>query len=1310
MASNHVSSGPALECQQTELKHDSLSPGPQCQENVTQADRTVTTSNELDFLFSPMFDELLNGSSQVVSKSFAVTTADAPNQRQQQNTTPLNNQTTPDRTCQVLTQVPTVASTENMNQAEMVEEYAQVENDEFINLFCTPVQDRGETSSRHVDSSNMHTFYQHHPSEHRWTKDHPLEQVIGNPSQSVRTRRQLESDGKMCMFTLTMSRTEPKNIKEVMTDSAWIESMQEELYQFDQLDVWELVDRPLCTNVINMKWLWKNKCDEENTVIRKKSRLVAKGYTQKEGVDFKESFAPVARLEDVRLFIAYATHKSFIVYQMDVKTAFLYGPLKEEVYVNQPDGFVDPYHSDKVYHLKKALYGLKQALRAWYDELSNFLESKGFSKGSIDLKLFITKHRGDILLVQIYVDDIIFGSTNPNLSKRLEKLMHNKFEMSMMRELKFFLGIHIHQSPRGIFINQAKYAQEILIKHGMASCDSVGTPMATKHLDADLSGTLVNQTKYYSIVGALMYLTANRPDIMHATCYCARYQAKPTKKHLTAVKRIFWYLNDTIHMELWYPKDTGFKLTTFLDSDHAGCLDSRKSTYGGIQFLGGDKFVSWSSKKQDCTLMSSAEAENVSLSAQPSPSRTIQSSIRVPSTSTSDITSLKKSEDGNPTRANVKQVLGRIIFIPKLDLSNSSLEEFQQSEFEGYRHKTSKSVSKDISNEVKESLDASLFKELVSDDKLEKKTIFPTVTKIEFVRPKQQEKPVRNQLNMLKCTGHNANYNYHQRERVVSGNNYTRVNYNNSTRRTYPNAHRNMAPRAFLLKTGLRPLNNARPVNTAHPKTIVYSARPMSCFSKSAESTDMLPLMEEPNEEKLLVKELLKLNRVLVVKPHNKTLYELFRGRTSALSFMRSFGCHVTILNTLDHLGKFDRKSDDGFFIRYSLNSDGPKWLFNIDALTKSMNYVPVVAGANSNDFVGVQKRRMTKTISKQGFISAVYEGKTHKDLHTCMFACFLSQEEPKKVWTLVDLLYGKRAIGTKWIYINKKDERGIVVRNKARLVAHGHTQDEGIDYDEVFAPVARIEAIRLLLAYALFKDFVVYQMDVKSAILYGKIKEEVYVCQPPGFEDPKFLDKVYKVEKALYGLHQAPRAWKELCTEFEKMMHKKFQMSSIRELTFFLGPQVTQKDDGVFISQEKQEIHHIGCQILGSILNSWKCKKKTVVANSTTKAEYVDAASCCSRLYTNDDDVGYIETATARTLDNEEIEITASIDGKVKIVTEASVRRHFKLAESNGINSFPTTDIFEQLSLMGDFLRPLRILLEQIISAIKGYRGGSGI
>nr|GEX23770.1 retrovirus-related Pol polyprotein from transposon TNT 1-94 [Tanacetum cinerariifolium] len=239
------------------------------------------------------------------------------------------------------------------------------------------------------------------------------------------------------------------------------------------LQVWELVDKPFGKTVIRLKWLWKNKKDEDQTVIRNKAGLVAKGYAQEEGIDFEESFAPITRLKVVRIFIAYAAHKSFPIYQMDVKTAFLNGPLKEEVYVAQPDGFVDPDHPEKVYHLRKALFGSKQAPRAWYDKPSKFLTSKGFTKGTIDHTLFTIRYGEDILLVQIYVDDIIFGSTNPKYTKRFEKLMHSRFEMSLMGEMKFFLGLQIHQSSRGIFINQAKYGLDILHKHGMEKGQSI---------------------------------------------------------------------------------------------------------------------------------------------------------------------------------------------------------------------------------------------------------------------------------------------------------------------------------------------------------------------------------------------------------------------------------------------------------------------------------------------------------------------------------------------------------------------------------------------------------------------------------------------------------------------------------------------------------------------------------------------------------------------------------------------------------------------------------------------------------------------
>ncbi|GKC36133.1 retrovirus-related pol polyprotein from transposon TNT 1-94 [Tanacetum coccineum] len=271
--------------------------------------------------------------------------------------------------------------------------------------------------------------------------------------------------------------------------------------------------------------IWRNKLDAEGTVIRNKYRLVAKGYRQEEGIDFEESFAPLARLESVRMFLAYAAHKGFTIYQMDVKTAFLNGDLREEVYASQPPGFKDPEKLNHGYRLKKALYDLKQALQAWYDKLSSFLIANHFTKGNVDLTLFIRNETGDdILIVQIYVDDIIFGSTDPIFSNSFAKLMKSNFQMSMMVELKFFLGLQVHQSPSGIFINQSKHAFEVLKKFGMEGCDTVGTPLSPSKLDADPQGIPIDPTKYRSLIGPLMYLCASRPDIVFAM-----YLSRPTE-------------------------------------------------------------------------------------------------------------------------------------------------------------------------------------------------------------------------------------------------------------------------------------------------------------------------------------------------------------------------------------------------------------------------------------------------------------------------------------------------------------------------------------------------------------------------------------------------------------------------------------------------------------------------------------------------------------------------------------------------------------------------------------------------------------
>ncbi|KAK9035730.1 hypothetical protein V6N11_077761 [Hibiscus sabdariffa] len=317
-------------------------------------------------------------------------------------------------------------------------------------------------------------------------------------------------------------------------------------------------------------------------------------------------------MEAIRMLLAFACHHEFKLFQMDVKSAFLNGFINEEVYVEQPPGFEDPKFSNHVFKLSKALYGLKQAPRAWYERLSTFLVEKGFSKGKVDTTLFIKNDGKDILVVQIYVDDIIFSSTNELLCQDFAKLMQGEFEMSMMGELSFFLGLQIKQRKDGIFINQAKYIKEKLKKFGFENVKPQATPMSSSiKLDKDEKGKCVDSKLYRSMIGSLLYLTASRPDIMFSVCLCARFQANPKESHLKAIKRIFRYLQDTPSLGLWYARDSTFDLHAYSDADYGGCKVDRKSTSGTCQFLG-NMLISWFSKKQNSVALSTTEAEYIS--------------------------------------------------------------------------------------------------------------------------------------------------------------------------------------------------------------------------------------------------------------------------------------------------------------------------------------------------------------------------------------------------------------------------------------------------------------------------------------------------------------------------------------------------------------------------------------------------------------------------------------------------------------------------------------------------------------------------
>jgi hypothetical protein len=303
-------------------------------------------------------------------------------------------------------------------------------------------------------------------------------------------------------------------------------------------------------------------------VTRNKARLVAKGYSQVEGLDFGETYAPVARLESIHILLAYDTYYGFKLYQMDVKSAFLNGPIKEEVYVEQPLGFEDSEYPNHVYKLSKALYGIKQAPRAWYECLRDFLISNDFKVRKADPTLYTKTIANDLFVCQIYVDDIIFGSTNKSTCEEFSRIMIQKIEMSMMGELKYFLGFQVKQLQEGTFISQTKYIQDILNKFGMKDAKPIKTPMGTNgHLDLDTGGKSVDQKVYRSMIGSLLYLCASRSDIMLFVCMCARFQADPNEVHLRAVKRIMRYLVYTPKFGLWYPKGSTFDLIGYSDAN-----------------------------------------------------------------------------------------------------------------------------------------------------------------------------------------------------------------------------------------------------------------------------------------------------------------------------------------------------------------------------------------------------------------------------------------------------------------------------------------------------------------------------------------------------------------------------------------------------------------------------------------------------------------------------------------------------------------------------------------------------------------------
>ncbi|KAL5769820.1 hypothetical protein ACOSP7_013974 [Xanthoceras sorbifolium] len=402
---------------------------------------------------------------------------------------------------------------------------------------------------------------------------------------------------------------EPETFEEASQSSKWMTAMKEEIAALEQNQTWELVPKPRDVKPISCKWVYKIKCRPDGSIERYKARLVARGFSQQYGLDYDETFSPVAKLTTVRVLLALAANKNWNLWQMDVKNAFLHGELDREIYMIQPMGFQNEGHPEYVCKLRKALYGLKQAPRAWYGKIAEFLTRSGYLVTSADSSLFAKAKGGKIAIVLVYVDDLIITGDDVEEICRTKENLSVRFQMKELGQLKHFLGLEVDQTLEGIFLCQQKYAKDLLKKFGMLECKPISTPMEPNaKMCAHEGKDLEDASMFRQLVGSLIYLTLTRPDISYAVGVMSRYMQNPKKSHLEAVRRILRYVKSTIDYGLMYKKGGNCKLVGYCDADYAGDHDTRRSTTG-YMFTLGSGTISWCSKRQPTVSLSTTEAE-----------------------------------------------------------------------------------------------------------------------------------------------------------------------------------------------------------------------------------------------------------------------------------------------------------------------------------------------------------------------------------------------------------------------------------------------------------------------------------------------------------------------------------------------------------------------------------------------------------------------------------------------------------------------------------------------------------------------------
>ncbi|GJX58006.1 retrotransposon protein, putative, ty1-copia subclass [Tanacetum coccineum] len=978
MASEQFSSGPGPKL----LTPGTISSG--LVQNIPSSTLYVPpTKNDWEILFQPMFDEYLNPPPCVDHQVPAFISPELAISINTPSSTIIDQDAPSISISQINQETSSPVIPLGVEEADHDIEVAHMDNNPYVD-FLIPEPSFEESSTQVVIPNNVHSINQPPKHINKWTKDHPIDNVIGDPSRPVPTRHQLQDEALLGIidlmrqkkqfyqalyFDVFLSSVEPKSYKEALTESCWIEAMQEELNEFERIEVWELVPRPDRVMIITLKWIYKVKLDELGGVSKNKAHLVARGCRQEEGVDFEESFALVAQLEAIRIFIAFVAHINTIVYQMDVKTMFLNSILREEVYVSQPDGFVDLDNPNHVYKLKKALYSLKQA--PWV-------------------------------------------------------------------------------CPRCIILNQSKYTLELLKKYGMETCNPLDTPMVEKSkLDEDPQGKAVDLIRYRGMIGTLMYLTSSRPDL-----------------------------------------DSSIALTAFANADHAGCQDTKKITFETMQLLG-DRLVRWLSKKQKSTAIFSTEAEYIALSG-----------------CCAQILWMKS------------QLTDYVLVFNKIPL-----------------HCDNKSAIALCCNNVQHSRS----KHIDIRHYFAKEQVENGVVELYFVRTEYQladifTKPLaRERLDFL------INKLGMRRVKPITSASGSKPSSNTKKNRISrppsSNQKNTVEEHPRKVKSSLNKKNSvSEPISNAHVKHFAEVVT-IACYNQ---------------------------NRSLIRKSHNKTPYELLHDRKPDLSYLYVFGALFYPTNYGEDLAMSSEQFSSGpgpklltpGTISSGLIQNIPSSTLNVPPTKNDweilfhpmfdeyLNPPPCVdrqvptiialepaISIDTPSSTTIDQDAPSTSISQtnQETSSPVIPFGVEEIDHDIEVAYMdnnpyvdfpiaePSSEESSTRVVILHNSYKEALTESCWIEATQEEPNEFerVSKNKARLVARGYHR-EGVDFEKSFALVARLEAIRIFIAFAAHMNTIVYQMDVKTAFLNGILREEVYVSQPDGFVDPENPNHVYKLKKAL--------------------------------------------------------------------------------------------------------------------------------------------------------------------------------------------------